>query len=423
MEANRTLADIAQALDALAVAVGAREPGALAPGELVAVNQAFGVLKRHVDAAFAPFAAEIARQSRVELGKDSLARKQGFRSPVALIQATTGSSVGEAVKLVQVGEATAPRMSLTGETLPAKHPHVGAAVTAGKLAVAGAAAIVSMLDRITSRVEPERLDAAERELADRAPGLRADELARLLARAEALLDPDGLEPRHEQARAESHFDIFERDGRLRFAGEMDVETGAPVKTVIDALVGQNLHRNHDADDATRDNRSVRQMRADALADLCRHALGCDQLPTGPTTTVIVTMTLEHLESAGSRAIYRSSPPSSAVTAPCSTGVATSAASLGHRNSPSPSATAAAPAAEHPPPGPKCTTSAGGSGTRVAPTSTTASSSAAPATTDSTTTDGTSTSKEPASTPWSGSSPRPGSTPHRREDPAASAATP
>lgn len=58
------------------------------------MNAAFGALKRHVDAAFASVASEIVRQSRVELGKDSIAKKQGFRSPVALIQATTGSSVG-----------------------------------------------------------------------------------------------------------------------------------------------------------------------------------------------------------------------------------------------------------------------------------------------------------------------------------------
>ncbi|WP_299087158.1 HNH endonuclease signature motif containing protein [uncultured Microbacterium sp.] len=294
MEEN-LLTGIAEALDALIAAGGGHAPGALSPGELVAVNQAFGALRRRVEAAFAPVAAEIARQSRVELGKDSLAKKQGFRSPVAFIQATTGSSVGDAVKLVQVGEATAPRMTLTGEQLPARHPHVAAGVHAGALSVATASAIVSMLDRITVRVDAGRLDAAERELALMAPGLRADELARLLVRAEATLDPDGLEPRHEQARAERSLEIRERDGRIRITGELDIETGAPIKTVIDAMVTQALRANHDSDDATRDQRSMTQMRADALATLCRHAIGCDQLPTGPSTTVIVRVTLEELQ--------------------------------------------------------------------------------------------------------------------------------
>lgn len=286
---------IAEALAALRAAGGGRAAEALAPGELVAVNAAFGALRRHVDAAFAPVAAEIARQSRVELGKDSLAKRQGFRSPTAMIQATTGSSVGEAIKLVQVGEATAPRATISGEALPARHPHVGAAVAAGRLGVTAASAIVSLLDRVALRVDAARLDAAEAELAAIAPGLRADELARVLARAEAHLDPDGIEPRHDAARANRSLSIHERDGQLHIQGVCDVATGAPIKAAIDALVTRTLRANERADDATRDDRSTRQMRLDALADLCAHALGCDAVPTAATTTVVVRIDLADLE--------------------------------------------------------------------------------------------------------------------------------
>ena len=81
----------------------------------LAVNDALGALQRHKDAIHAPVAAEIARESRPELGADSLAKQQGFRNPAALIAATTGSSTGDAIRLVKVGEATAPRMTFTGE--------------------------------------------------------------------------------------------------------------------------------------------------------------------------------------------------------------------------------------------------------------------------------------------------------------------
>ncbi|WP_314430986.1 DUF222 domain-containing protein [Microbacterium lacticum] len=285
---------IAEALNALAPAGGGRAPEGLAPGDLVAVNAAFGLLKRMVDAAHAPVAAEIARQSRVELGKDSLAKKQGFRSPVALIQAATGSSVGEAFKLIQVGEATAPRTSLTGQTLPAIHPAVADATAAGTLSATAAAAIITMLDRISARVDPTRLVDAERELVTLAPGLRADELSRLLARAEAHLDPDGLEPQHDERRAARSFTIIERDGVFHLSGDLDIETGAPIKAAIDGRVSQILRGNEGASDEERDQRSVRQIRADVLAELCAHAMGCEQLPTGPRTTVIVRMTLEEL---------------------------------------------------------------------------------------------------------------------------------
>lgn len=300
------LIGIAQALAALEAAGGGTSPDALTPAQLLAVGAAFGALTRQVDAAFAPVAAEIARQSRIELGRDSLARRQGFRSPVALIQATTGSSVGEAAKLVQVGEATAPRLSITGERMPAKHPSVAAAVAAGTLGVTSASAIVAVLDRLSTRVEQARLAAAEAELVSLAPGLRSDELSRLLARAEAHLDPDGLEPRHEERRAERSLTLQERDGMLHLTGVLDVETAAPIKTAIDDLVSQALRRRRDAendgsgdgsgDDAVADQRTIRQMRADALADLCRHAIGCTQVPTGPTATVVVRMSLDDLRS-------------------------------------------------------------------------------------------------------------------------------
>ncbi|TGY39463.1 HNH endonuclease [Microbacterium laevaniformans] len=305
---------IAAALDALAAAGGAQAPAALSPSALVEVNRAFGVLMRQVDAAFAPVAAEISRQSRPQLGGDSLAKKQGFRSPVALIQATTGASVGEAIRLVQVGESTAPRTSISGESRPAAHPHVAAAVAAGALSMTAASAIITLLDKLSLRVDSARRDAAERDLCQRAPGLRADELTRLLAHAEAELDPDGLAAAHEEHRSARALRMQERDGMLHLTGVFDVATAAPIKTVLDAMVTRVLQNNEHAprhehghghgggggDDpeagALRDERTVPQMRADALHELCAHALGCEQVPTAATTTVVVRMTLDQLES-------------------------------------------------------------------------------------------------------------------------------
>lgn len=286
-----TLTGIAEALSALAAAGGGRAPEAMTPGELIAVNDAFGALKRHVDAAFAPVAAEIARQSRAELGRDSLARTQGFRTPATLIAATTGTTVGDAIRIVQVGEATAPRRALTGEALPAKHPHVAAALHAGAIGVSASSAIVTLLDRVAVRADAGALGAMEERLVAAAPGLRPDELQKLLVRAEAILDPDGVEPREAELRAGRSLLIQERDGMVLVTARLDPETAAPVKAAIEGLVTAALRRNEHADDTEVDQRSVRQMQADALGDLCRHALGCTQLPTLPTTTVVVRMSL------------------------------------------------------------------------------------------------------------------------------------
>ena len=63
-----------------------------------------------------------------------------------------------------------------------------------------------------------------------------------------------------------------------------------------------------------DARSVRQMQADALADLCRHAIGCEEVPTAPATTIVVRMNLGDLEAGvGSAAIDGINQPVSAGT--------------------------------------------------------------------------------------------------------------
>lgn len=301
---DELLDSIAAAFDALRARVDGRQPAGLAPGELLAVNEAIGLLRRTVDAACLPVAAEIDRLSRSELGRDSLAKKQGFRSPVMLISATTGVSLGDAARLVAVGKGTALRASLTGESLPAAHPVVAAAVNRGAIAVPAAAAIIAMLDRVALRADLEALQAMERTLAEAAPGLTSDELRKLLVRAEAHLDPDGVAPREDELRADRTLTIREdRAGMVVLTGRFDPETAAPIKAAVEGIVGGMLARRdaaQKADDAAGvpsadDHRSVRQMQADALSELCRHGLGCTAVPTAPSTTIVVRMALTDLQ--------------------------------------------------------------------------------------------------------------------------------
>ena len=266
--------------------------------QLLEVHRTLGVVQRRLDGIHAELAASIARESRPELGAAGLAKEQGFRSPATMIAAATGSSTGEAARLVKVGEATAPRANLIGEALPPRYPEVQRAIGDGALGAAAASAIVTLLDRARLKVAPARIGEAEQLLVDRAAGLSLDDVRKLVVHAEAWLDPDGVAPREEEARARRSLTMFERDGSLHLTLQTDVASGAPVKAAIQAYVTavfQARANALDPDGPDADRRTVPMIQADALAEICAHASGCDNsgLPL-PGATVIVRVGLDDL---------------------------------------------------------------------------------------------------------------------------------
>jgi hypothetical protein len=297
---SSTVAALAEAVATVAALWPGEHVEGTDAGRLVQLNAALGRVDRLRAALHAQVASEISRQSRPELGPEGLAKTQGFRNPTALIAATTGTSDGEAARLVQVGEATAPRVLFTGEHAPARHPHVGAALAAGRIGSAAAAAIITMLDRVALRADPSALDRAEQTLASQAAGLSLDQLGKLIVRAEAWLDPDGLEPREQQHHADRFFRMAEhRDGSVVFTGKMAADEAAPVLTVLRGMVAAELggHGSAAASAVEPDERrTIPQMQADALVRVCRHLLGCEQRDVPlEGATVVVRLTLADLQ--------------------------------------------------------------------------------------------------------------------------------
>lgn len=290
--------------------------------DLVALNDALGALRRGTDAVHARVASEIARQSRPEAGAESLAKKNGYRNAAVLIAATTGTTVGDASRLVAVGEATAPRRQFSGADAPARHPHVAAALAAGRIGLPAASAIIAMLDRVALRAQPQAVDDVERVLSQQAPGLGLDQLGKVIARAEAHLDPDGLEPKEHELRGERSLVMFERFGMLHLNAKLDPESAAPVRAAIEAIVtaefrseGRDDSGVADPADADAPRRTVPQRQADALVTLASHALGCASDTPVTGATVIVRMNLSDLESGrGSAVIDGIDQPVSIATA-------------------------------------------------------------------------------------------------------------
>src|SRR3546814_1734125 len=86
-----------------------------------------------------------------------------------------------------------------------------------------------MLERVALRVDAATLDQAERTLARQAPLLTYDELLSVLRRAEAHLDPDGLEPRIAQQHGERSLKIAQAAaGMTVLTARLDPESAAPI---------------------------------------------------------------------------------------------------------------------------------------------------------------------------------------------------
>ncbi|MFD6698247.1 MULTISPECIES: DUF222 domain-containing protein [unclassified Microbacterium] len=295
-----TLDPLVEATRLLEQAWGEVESGArLSRAGLVAVNDAIGQLKRTADAVHAEVAAGIARESRRELGPESLAKQHGYRNAAQLIATTAGSSTGDAARLVKLGEATAPRSNLIGEELPAKFPAVRAALAAGRVGAAAAGMIVSFLDRMIVNVGRERAGEAERLLVGLAPRLSLDEVRRMITRMEAHLDPDGVPPREDDLRGQAKLSMFERDGMLHLNAILDPERAAAVKTAIEGFVSAQFAAKRDGRDPNApdvDRRTLGQIQADALVHFAEHALTCVKSKTLNGATVVVRVNALDLES-------------------------------------------------------------------------------------------------------------------------------
>lgn len=261
---------------------------------LVPVGSNLGSMAHQLTAQLTLWAAQVARESGFELRAESLAKQHGYRNATHLVAATLGVSTGEASRLIHVGEATTPRLTLGGDIAPAKHPYVAGAMESGELGVQGAAMIIEMCDRVVFRAGREQTAQAERVLCEQAGGLTLAQLAKLITRAESWLDPDGVEPTEQELRAGRSLKISERSGMVHLVGKFDPETGAPIKVALEGIVNARYRALQNDELPSEDPSTYTQVQADALSSLREHALGCtNDMPTDGAS-VVVRVSLEDL---------------------------------------------------------------------------------------------------------------------------------
>jgi len=283
---------------------------------------AMGRLERLVGALGARFAGDLARRSAPELPGGGLARRQGFGNAALMIARVTGGSQAGAWRAIEAGLALMPTIpaltAVSGDSNTAsshpldnpqfpvspwsaapaapRYPAVAEAALAGDLSSDAAGLITSGLETIADRVPSERLHELERRLVTKAVHLASHEVRRLVATAVTRADLPGLVEREERQYAE-RFVAWKEDhtGMVTFTGRLDAVTAAPIRTVIEQIVTHDFRARRDQDPTGLDQRTVGQMRADALFQICRHALGCKETHTsGIRTTLVVRVDLNDL---------------------------------------------------------------------------------------------------------------------------------
>ncbi|MEJ3405495.1 DUF222 domain-containing protein [Rathayibacter sp. YIM 133350] len=278
---------------------------------LVQVNDAAAAIVRRGLAVLSASAAEIAKRSAPELGKEGLAKRLGFPNATQLVAASMRGRAAEAAKVVGVGKACAPRQAISGEQMPARHPHVADGVASGSISIDAASAIAAMLDRVGVRADPVRADKSEQVLAKLAATLPYDLLLKAIQRAEARLDPDGVELREHEAKARRALTIrHHHNGMTHLRAVLDAESAAVIKTAIEGIVTHWMRagsdacasgHNEDTDGRVAegagvmgDGRTIPQMQADALALIARHALGCRRMPEAPAMSIVARVEMQTL---------------------------------------------------------------------------------------------------------------------------------
>ncbi|WP_347756854.1 DUF222 domain-containing protein [Agrococcus sp. ProA11] len=272
-------------------------------------------LARIVDAQSVLLAAAVAERSAGPVD-GSLCRRLGHRSAKEALASAFGIRGRQATELLTMAARTTASVGVSGGTVPARYPHLAAALQAGELSLAQVQAIVQTLDPVAPRADLEQLAWAERALVDAATDPAAPlvpELILVQARTyAAMLDPDGVLPTAERHRAMRSLRIGQRDDGMWIISMVATpEAGSAIKALLDAYTGPRVHvafrddddggdgRAQPADEAQAeaeavDDRTPEQRRHDVLVGLVQAHAASGDAPTvgGDAPVLVISGTIE-----------------------------------------------------------------------------------------------------------------------------------
>jgi hypothetical protein len=322
---SSSVADFDTSLDAVMSAVEtlptelavARE---LDDAALLQAQHRIAAARAKLDACASLLAGETGYRSRHDLGLTGLAQREGFRTPEALVQHTTGSSTRQATTLVTVGTMIRDAITSTDSDLGAVDTDAGAtevnsavhepwltavgtAVNTGTLSAEGARAIRTGLGQPTidgagspgaedPGVTVDLLATAAARLVQESAELNVDELLKRARELRDELDEAGIAARENAIYQQRSFRRVKRsNGVSRFILDPDLETGAYLDDLYDKLTSPRRGGPRFIDPADQawaeavanDERSLDQYLHDSITALLHLGVNAD---LGDTRTIV-----------------------------------------------------------------------------------------------------------------------------------------
>ena len=206
------------------------------------------------------------------LDRDGVFSDRGYHSPALALADLIGCDTGVARRRMRAGEQVVARVGLDGQSLPARLPDTAAVFGAGQVGLRHVEVIADALaSPAAQRLAPQVWGGAEQQLAAHAPRYRPRELEAFATSLIAALDQDGPAPdKHEPPQLnELHLAATPTMGGGRIKGVLDAPTFDAVASALDALTAPTPD----------DDRTLAQRHADALGELCAHALDRAMTPS------------------------------------------------------------------------------------------------------------------------------------------------
>ncbi|MBC3190239.1 DUF222 domain-containing protein [Pseudonocardia sp. C8] len=189
--------------------------------------------------------------------------ERGYRTPAAGLADLLNWERSEARRRTRAAEQVHPRTGLDGGVQPPRLPATAQRFAEGRIGLRHVDVIASVLDsHAARRVSPERLAAAEAEIAEHACVYNPSELHTWARRLIEALDQDGPAPDDAPPPSVNTLTVVaHRDGSGgRISGRFDdAARFDAIAAAVDALAAPRDHL---------DDRRPEQRQADALADLC-----------------------------------------------------------------------------------------------------------------------------------------------------------